>query len=99
MSPFIVNDNGVGGFKNTDLQKMLAGKIVRVVPYANAYTHGVSGNTRPEDTETLLQLLNLGFVKPTQDPEAFAALQAQFNAFPRNRANSPTRSTRIRRTR
>jgi len=89
MSPFIVNDNGVGGFKNTDLQKMLAGKIVRVVPYANAYTHGVSGNTRPEDMETLLQLLNLGFVKPTQDPEAFAALQAQFNAFLSNRANSP----------
>ena len=30
MSPFIVNDNGVGGFKNTELRKMLAGKIVRV---------------------------------------------------------------------
>jgi zinc protease len=89
MSPFIVNDNGVGGFKNTELQKMLAGKIVRVVPYANAYTHGVSGNTRPEDLETLLQLLNLGFVKPTEDPAAFSALQAQFNAFLANRANSP----------
>ena len=89
MSPFIVNDNGVGGFKNTELQKMLAGKLLRVVPYASAYTHGVSGNTRPEDLETLLQLLNLGFVKPTEDPEAFAALQAQFNAFLTNRANSP----------
>ena len=89
MSPFIVNDNGVGGFKNTDLQKMLAGRIIRVVPYANAYTCGVSGSTRPEDMETVLQLLNLGFVKPTEDPEAFAALQAQFNAFLVNRANSP----------
>jgi zinc protease len=89
MSPFIVNDNGVGGFKNTELQKMLAGKILRVVPYENGYTHGVSGNVRPEDVETLLQLLNLGFVKPTEDPEAFAALQAQFNAFLSNRANSP----------
>jgi zinc protease len=89
MSPFIVNDNGVGGFKNTDLQKMLAGRIIRVVPYASAYTHGVSGTTRPEDMETVLQLLNLGFVKPTEDPEAYAALQAQFNAFLVNRANSP----------
>jgi zinc protease len=89
MSPYIVNDNGVGGFKNTDLQKMLAGRIIRVQPYANAYTHGVSGSTRPEDLETVLQLLNLGFVKPTEDPEAFAALQAQFNAVLVNRANSP----------
>ena len=71
------------------LQKMLAGKIVNVTPYANTYLHGVSGNTRPEDVVTLLQLLNLGFVKPTEDPEAFAALQAQFNAFLANRANSP----------
>jgi len=89
MSPFIVNDNGVGGFKNTDLQKMLAGKIIRTQPFASAYTHGVAGSTRPEDMETLLQLLNLGFVKPTEDPEAFKALQAQFNAFLTNRANSP----------
>jgi zinc protease len=89
MSPFIVDDNGVGGFKNTELQKMLAGKIVSVTPFAGAYTHGVSGSTRPEDVETLLQLLNLGFVKPTEDPEAFAALQAQFNASLINRANSP----------
>jgi len=89
ISPFIVDDNGVGGFKNTELQKMLAGKIVNVTPYANPYLHGVSGNTRPEDVVTLLQLLNLGFVKPTEDPEAFAALQAQFNAFLANRANSP----------
>src|SRR5262249_25575344 len=89
MSPFVVNDNGVGGFKNADLQKLLAGKIVRAIPYANAYTHGVSGSARPEDLQTLLQLLYLGFTKPTEDPEAFGALQAQFNAFLANRANSP----------
>jgi zinc protease len=89
LSPFVVDDNGVGGFKNTELQKMLAGKLVNARPYASAYTHGVAGNTRPEDLETLLQLLNLGFVKPTEDPEAYAALQAQFNAFLANRANSP----------
>jgi zinc protease len=89
MSPYIVDDNGVGGFNKTELQKMLAGKIVGVTPYANAYTCGVSGNARPEDVETLLQLLNLGFVKPTEDPEGFAALQAQFTAMLANRANSP----------
>jgi zinc protease len=89
MSPFIVDDNGVGGFKNTELTKMLAGKIINVTPFANAYLHGVAGSARPEDLETALQILHLGFVKPTEDPAAFAALQAQFNAFLANRANSP----------
>ena len=88
-STFIVNDNGVGGHKNTDLAKLLAGKLVRVNAYLQAYTHGVSGNARPEDLETALQLIHLGFTQPTVDPDAFAALKAQFNAFLSNRANSP----------
>jgi zinc protease len=89
MSSFIVGDNGVGGHKNTELQKLLAGRLLRVQPYATAYMHGVNGNTRPEDLETALQLIHLGFTQPTEDPDAFAALQAQFNAFLSNRANSP----------
>jgi len=89
MSPFIVNDNGVGGLKNTELQKLLAGRLIRVSPYVQGYLHGVNGNARPEDLEPALQVLNLTFTRPTQDPDAFAALQAQFNAFLSNRANSP----------
>ena len=85
----IVNDGGVGGFKSTELQKMLAGKLVSVRPYAANFQHGVSGSARPEDLETALQLIHLGFVKPTEDPEAFAALKARFSAFFANRANSP----------
>jgi zinc protease len=89
MSPFIVNDNGVGGLKNTELQKLLAGKILRVTPYVQGYLHGVNGSTRPEDLESALQVLNLTFTQPTEDPDAFTALKAQFNAFLSNRANSP----------
>src|SRR5205823_6002460 len=36
-----------------------------------------------------LQVLHLGFVKPTEDPAAFRALQSQFDACLVNRANSP----------
>jgi zinc protease len=88
-SPFIVDDNGVGGHKNTDLQKLLAGKLIRVTPYVQSYLHGVNGNARPEDLEPALQVLYLGFTQPTQDADAFAALQAQFNTVLSNRANSP----------
>ena len=89
LSSFVVNDGGVGGFKNTEMQKMLAGKLFTVRPYASPYTHGVTGSTRPEDLETALQVLHLGFLKPTEDPDAFAAMKAQINAFLVNRANSP----------
>jgi zinc protease len=88
-SPFIVNDNGVGGHKNTELQKLLAGKLIRMSAYEQLYTHGVSGTTRPEDLETALQLVHLHFTHPTEDPAAYAALQERFNAFLANRANSP----------
>lgn len=88
-APFVVSDNGVGGFKNTELKKLLAGRIVSVSPNASAYTHGVRGSTRPADLETALQLLYMGFTKPTEDPDAFAALVKQFTSFLANRANSP----------
>jgi zinc protease len=89
MSPFIVLETGVGGHTKTELDKLLAGKLFRVQPYATSYLHGVNGNTRPEDLEAALQVIHLGFTQPTGDPAAFAALQAQFNAFLANRANSP----------
>jgi len=89
MSPYIVDDNGVGGFKNSELQKLLAGRLLHTQPYVYLHTHGVNGSTRPEDLETVLQLVNLGFVKPTEDPEGFAALQSRFVSYYANRVNNP----------
>jgi zinc protease len=89
MTPAVLSDAGVGGFKSAELQKLLSGKIVRVTPTFATYTHGLSGSTRPEDLETALQLVYLGFTQPTADPDAFAALQKQFHAFLTDRANSP----------
>jgi zinc protease len=85
----IVDDNGVGGFKNADLQKLLAGKIVNITPSIGAYTVGLRGTTRPADLETALQLIHLGFTFPTQDPDAFSRLQEQAKTFLANRSNSP----------
>lgn len=89
LAPFAVSDNGVGGHRNTEMKKLLAGKIVRVMPYATPYAHGVNGSTRPEDLETALQLIHLTCTRPTEDPDAFAAVQKQLDAFLANRANSP----------
>ncbi len=88
-APIVVSDNGVGGFTSTELKKLLAGRIVSVTPNMTAYTHGMRGSMRPEDLETALQMLHLSFTKPTEDRDAFAALQQQVTAFLANRANSP----------
>ncbi len=89
MGNIVVNDAGVGGFKATDLQKMLSGKIVRVSPSYGPYTHGFTGSTRPADLETALQLIHLGFLEVTEDADAYSALQKRLAAFFADRANSP----------
>ncbi|MGH7731193.1 MAG: M16 family metallopeptidase, partial [Candidatus Eiseniibacteriota bacterium] len=89
MANAVLNDAGVGGFKATDLTKMLAGRIVRVNAAYGGYTHGISGSTRPADLETALQLVHLGFRQVTEDPDAYAALQKRLVTLFTDRANSP----------
>ncbi len=85
----VVNDAGVGGFKATELQKLLAGRIVRVTPFYSAYAHGFTGATRPADLETAFQLIHLGFGGVTEDAASFTAMQRRLAAFFADRANSP----------
>jgi zinc protease len=89
MANIVLNDAGVGGFKATELEKMLSGKIVSVNPAYGPYTHGLNGSTRPADLETELQLIHLAFRQVTEDPDAYSALQARIGAFFADRANSP----------
>ena len=89
MTNAVLNDAGVGGFRATDLQKMLAGRIVQVNPAYGGYTHGVNGSTRPADLETALQLVHLGFIQVTEDPDSYAALQKRLVTLFADRANSP----------
>jgi zinc protease len=89
MSNVVLSDAGVGGFKATELQKMLSGKILRVNASYGPYTHGLNAMARPADLETALQVVHLGFKGVTEDPDAFAALQKQLEVFFANRANSP----------
>ena len=89
MTNLVLSDAGVGGFKATELEKMLSGKIVGVSPAYGPYTHGLNGSTRPADLETELQLIHLAFREVTEDADAYSALQARIGAFFADRANSP----------
>ncbi len=85
----VVNDAGVGGFTSTELQKLLAGRIVQTSTFIGGYTHGIRASTRPADLETALQLVHLTFTRPTEDPAAFAALQKRLLNYMIDRRNTP----------
>lgn len=81
--------SGVGGHNAVDLQKLLAGKIASASPFVSTSSHGISGSSTPANLETALQLLNLNFTAPGDDPQAFALIRRQLEASYANRDNNP----------
>lgn len=67
----LAKSSGLGDFKNTDLQKQLSGKTVKLAPYISEHYEGFSGSTVKKDIETLLQLTYLYFKHPRFDEPAF----------------------------
>ncbi len=67
----VVGAMGVGDFAPVDLQKMLAGKVVRLNTGLGNYTDVVSGASSQADLETMLQLLTLKFGPVRRDAELY----------------------------
>jgi zinc protease len=62
---------GVGDFSPTDLNRFLAGKVVRVTPRVSGISVGVSGSSSVKDLETMLQLTHLYLTDPRKDEALF----------------------------
>ncbi len=69
----LISEAGVSDFSNTDIQKMLSGKTVRVNPYIGSLSEGFNGQASPQDLEELFQLTYLYFTAPRMDEEAFGS--------------------------
>jgi zinc protease len=82
--------SGAGGHTATDLQKLLAGKIVRAMPGVSLFSHGINGTASPADLETALQLLYIRFTQPGDDPQQFELLKQQLDNVYANRERNPT---------
>jgi len=67
----VIDMSGLGEFENTDLQKLLTGKVVNVTPMINLYSEGFSGSSTPADFETMLQLIYMYFTSPRKDVKAY----------------------------
>ena len=85
----IVAQGGVGNFNQIELDKKLAGKVVRVSPGISSLQEGFSGSASPQDIETLFQLTHLYFTSPRKDNNAFLSYQTRLKGFLANRGASP----------
>ena len=86
----VIENNGIGNFNTTDLQKILAGKKAGVSPFMNMYTEGMNGGSTPKDFETLMQLTYLQFTAPRLDDEAFASYKNKMRAMLENQELNPS---------
>ncbi len=85
----IINQSGVKSFSPTDLQKLFAGKTVRVSPYVGRLREGFSGNASPEDIETMFQMIYLYFTDPKRDEGAFQSFKTRNSMIFQNIMSNP----------
>lgn len=69
----ISTESGISGFTSSQLEKLMAGKNVRVSPYIGSLSEGMSGSSSPDDLETMFQMIYLYFTNPRFDEESFAS--------------------------
>jgi zinc protease len=85
----IVQESGLDGFDAITLQKKLSGKIASVEPWIGELYEGMRGSSRPQDMETLLQLIYLYFTEPRRDEHSYQAYRQKRLAMVENRESSP----------
>lgn len=86
---FISQNGGVSKFSQSKLDKILAGKAVRVSAGIDDISSTINANCSSKDIETMLQLVYLNFTEPRCDPEEFSNSYAQLAAIAGNIESSP----------
>jgi zinc protease len=82
----VIQNSGVGGFTQAQLDKKLKGKNVSITPYISDVAQGISGNTAPKDFETAMQLIYLYFTQPRKDQDIWASTTSQTSSVLVNRS-------------
>ncbi|MDD2196050.1 MAG: insulinase family protein [Bacteroidales bacterium] len=82
--------SGVGNHSSIDLEKMLAGKRVSVMPYVSENEEGFNGNSSPDDLEEMMQLVYLYFTNPRFDESSYNAYMSRIKAVLQNAGSSPS---------
>lgn len=90
----LVSNGGAGEFSSTDLEKMLAGKVVNVQPTIDETNEGFMGSSSPKDFETMLQLVYLYFTQPREDEQTYNTFMDRMKAYFANASSDPRMSFR-----
>jgi zinc protease len=85
----VQNAMGVGSYTPADLQRMLAGKAVSFNAQLNLYADQLSGSSRSEDIEPMLQLNYLSVTSPRRDENLFRSFITRSAESVRNRSAMP----------
>ena len=85
----LASGSGVGPHDNVTLDKLLAGKRVSVSPYIGELFEGFTGNSSPEDLETLFQLVTLYATEPRLDPVYYSTYESTLQSVAETRAAQP----------
>jgi zinc protease len=84
-----INNSGVDNLTETELTKLLSGKLVGVSPVIDELNEGFAGNASPDDLETALQLVYLYGTRPRSDDNSFQVLRDQLKTSLKNRSLTP----------
>ncbi|MFC5284605.1 M16 family metallopeptidase [Pedobacter alpinus] len=90
MADGLITSSGIGEFDESQLGKLLTGKVARVNPYISTYSEGLSGSSSPKDLETALQLTHLYFTAPRKDPSVLKTQLESMKTVLSNRLTQPT---------
>jgi zinc protease len=85
----IVQESGLGSFSRSDLDKLMAGKVVSVNPWIGELEEGLRGNASPDDIETLFQLIYVTCTEPRKDSAAYLSFKKRVQGFIENRSSNP----------
>lgn len=90
MADQLVNESGIADFNETQLGKLLTGKVASASPYIGTYSEGISGSASPKDLETALQLTYLYFTAPRKDESVLKTQLESLQTVLSNRLTQPT---------
>jgi zinc protease len=81
---------GIGGYKSHELNKVLAGKKVRVSSNVSNYYEGLRGSSRGKDFETLFKLIYLNFTAINKDEQMYLSITDKIKNISKNRKLNPS---------
>lgn len=89
MADQLVSESGIGDFDESQLGKLLTGKVASASPYIGTYGQGISGSASPKDLETALQLTYLYFTAPRKDESVLKTQLESMRTVLNNRSTQP----------